>query len=186
MIIYSLKYTYKIHENQAYKIFSRFSVLSEGFKPTNWSKLLFYPIFIIRRIFIPLSIVFTNGIIQILMSIIFCTMVKLIRNFLYLVFNNPFTFKKDLILHLVNEFTVFTFYVMIFIQEIKFIQIDEELKTTIYIRIVYAALGFNVLFSLNNIIQKIVSMIKIRRSSARVIHLDIVETGVPSKIKKIS
>ena len=184
MIIYSFKYNTLINSSLASIWNSRYSILSELFLTTNWSKLLFYPIFLSRRIAIALAIIFTNGIIQILVSIVFCTMVNLNRNFLYLVLNNPFTAKKDFILHIVNEVAVFTFYFMILIQEIDFIELDAAMKTSIYVKIVYAVLAFNLLFSFNDIIQKIASLIKSRRGSAKVIHLDNIETGIESKNNK--
>ena len=81
IIISSIKNHSNENNQESLKKFSKISVLYEGFNLTNWSKILFYPLFMTRRIFISIFVIFGNGIFQMMASCIFSIMVNVNRTF---------------------------------------------------------------------------------------------------------
>ena len=99
--------------------------------------------------------------------------------------NNPFESKKDLIFHLANEFILLIFYCIILTKLLNIFTLSHSSITVLCVRIIFSALGFNIVFNIYQIINKIVLVIRSRKSFSRVIPLEVAETGNPLKDKNI-
>ena len=112
-----------------------------------WNKSMINLIFFIRRLAISFLIVFTNGIIQLTVGILFCLIVRFIQSIFHLIFVKPYSTNIQNYNRAMNEILLLIFYLVEILNQLTLYTFSLEDLATFSIRIVLATMCYNTLIN---------------------------------------
>ena len=141
--------------------YQEFGIFLDEFKKDNQIYFVYYFIFIFRRVFIAIMIVFSKSLIaQLSVSIFFNLIVIFNQIIMYLGYKRPYKAFKELCFEIVNEIFLFSYYFIFLSFESNLLNISKSDLSVYAAEIILLVIMFNVLY--RSIILTVDIFIKVR------------------------
>ena len=141
--------------------YQEFGTFLDEFKRSQRIYFIYYFLFIFRRVFIAIMIVFSNSLIaQLSVSIFFNLIVIFNQILVYLGYKRPYKVLKELCFEMINEIFLFIYYFIFLAYESNFLNITKADLSVYAAEIILSVITFNVVYRLIIVVADVIIKIK--------------------------